>query len=593
MHEADQLKEYLSQEALKECLEIQNTSSNNRSLFIIAIEQGYINDKTLAKIVRKMSPKKSEEKATAPPKKKFGDLCIEKGFASKAQVEECLAIQARLKKEGKHFRIGQILIEKKYVAFRQAQFVLEIQGKKIMRCESCDTKFNIRNYKSTKKYQCPKCADILTASISSVSVGVNKSIVNRETIEIDDEAAPLLNQKIGDYEIVELLGEGGMADVYKVVSPFRKRRPRAIKVMKASAGMERFTREFESAHSLKHPHIVRVYETGNLDTRPYFFMEYLEGGSLDRRIEKMGVIPLMEGLTILKQVTMGLKYAHGNSIIHRDIKPNNILLTRGSRRELIAKITDFGIARAVNDSHITVTGQLVGTFKYMAPEYIKGAGVDGTNDIFSLGITAFEMFVGREPFIVDEPIGYLFVNIKENVPPIHQENPDLPKELTLIINKMVAKDPRHRYHAEQLLRDIDRLCKHIQTGERLQQSEDKSSVFYENKKLFIIKNIWEKISQKISGEKEKPTTQEEKIEDIDYEKLSQTVEVDSNERANEMYQWGVTRLKKNDVEEAIKTFYNVVKNFPTSNAAVSARKKIKVIRHRKKKESLNKIQKKK
>lgn len=592
MHEADQLKDYISSEALKECLEIQRTSSNNRSLFIIAIEQGYINDKTLAKIVKNISPKGQEKESRTPPKKKFGEYCVEKGFASQAQVDECIAIQSKLKKEGKHFRIGQILIEKKYVAFRQAQYILEMQGKKIMRCESCDTKFNIRNYKSNKKYKCPKCGDLLSSSINSVSVGVNKSIVNKETVEIDDEAVSLSGRKIGDYEITELLGEGGMADVYKVTSPF-KRKPRALKIMKASAGMERFTREFESAHALRHPHIVRVYETGNLDNRPYFFMEYLDGGSLDKRIEKMGVIPLLEGLTILKQVTMGLKYAHENKIVHRDIKPNNILLTRGSRRELIAKITDFGIARAVNDSHITVTGQLVGTFKYMAPEYIKGLGVDGNNDIFSLGITAFEMFTGKEPFTVDEPIGYLFVNIKENVTPIHQENPDLPKELTLIVNKMVAKDPRNRYNSGELLRDLDRLYRFLQNGEKLQQSEDKSSVFYENKKLFVIKNIWDKISQKISGTETEVIVEAKEEEEVDYENLSQTVEVDSDERAKEMYQWGLTRIQKGDYDEAIKTFFNIVKSYPKSSSAESARKKIKAIRSRKKKEQLSKAQKKK
>jgi len=155
----------LSQKQVEECLEIQRQSPHPTSLFGIMIEKGYINNKNMAAILAKTPPHLQQ-----PPEegkkneKKFGELCVEKGFASASQIAECLAIQNRLEREGKHIRIGQILIEKKYVAVRQAQSILELQGKKILRCPNCETKYNIRHYKPEKKYQCPKCGNDLITS---------------------------------------------------------------------------------------------------------------------------------------------------------------------------------------------------------------------------------------------------------------------------------------------------------------------------------------------------------------------------------------------------------------------------------------------
>ena len=568
---------------VEECLEIQKRSSKPGSLFVIMIDKGYINRKNMAEILKNAPPQiqqQTEIDGDSQPEKKFGELCIEKGFASSAQVAECLAIQDRLKREGKHFRIGQILIEKKYVAVRQAQLILKIQGKKILRCPACETKFNIRRYKSQKKYRCPKCANELVSSAPSASMNVERSFMTRDSVDVDDEALSLLHNKIGEYEIVELLGEGGMADVYKVVSRSRKR-PRALKVMKSQAGILRFNREFESAHSLRHPNIVRVYETGKIKNRPYFFMEYLEGGTLAKRIEKMGVISLLEGLNILKQVTMGLKYAHENNITHRDIKSSNIMLTRGIKRDFIAKITDFGIARSPSDSQITVTGQLVGTFKYMAPEYIKGQNVGGWSDIFSLGIVAYEMFTGREPFNVDAPVGYLFVNIKEMAPPLHHINPDLPKTLSLIVNQMVAKDYRQRYDAASLLRDLDRFIKHLREGTRLHEIDDRTSVFYTNATFYSLKGLWGKIfSRQDIKEEEVEVPVEDDTTDSGigavqaFDEMMETEEVGRDATAQKQYEFAVGLLEKGDIEGARKNLNALMEVFPGSSWARRASKKL-------------------
>lgn len=570
--------ELLTIDQVEECLEIQRQSSNPGSLFVLMIEKGYINNKNMAAILKKAPPEMQREAGKKENEKKFGELCVEKGFASSTQIAEALTLQERLRKEGKHFRIGQILIEKKYVAVRQAQLILEIQGKKILRCPTCETKYNIRHYKTEKKYQCPKCSGDLISSQPGASMSVERSFMSRDSVDVDDEALSLLHKKIGDYEIVELLGEGGMADVYKVVSRFRKR-PRALKVMKAQAGFERFNREFESAHSLRHPNIIRVYDTGKIEGRPYFFMEYMDGGTLSRRIEKMGIIPLREALTVLKQIAMGLKYAHENNIIHRDIKPSNILLSQDSNQEIIAKIADFGIARTTTDNQITVTGQLVGTFKYMAPEYIRGHNIDGHSDIFSLGIVAYEMFTGREPFNVDGPVGYLFVNIKENPPQIHQINPDLPRFVSSLVNQMLCKDAKSRYDAAALLRDLDRILVHLRENTKLAETEDKTSIFYTKGTFSSLKGLWDKIFTKTSLEKteEEPGTTPHPAESTDdtiSNTLMETEEVGKDATAEKQYEFALDLIQQGNMEGAKKHLQALIEIFPASPWAVRAKKRL-------------------
>lgn len=582
-------RELLTIQQVEECLEIQRRSPHQTSLFGIMIEQGYINDKNMAAILAKTPPHMQQSSTESGRKieKKFGELCVEKEFATAAQIAECLTLQTRLDQEGKHLRLGQILIEKKYMVIRQAQMILELQGKKILRCPRCETKFNIRHFKAEKKYQCPKCSTELVSS-QSANLNVDRSVMSREpaeninversfsardSVDVDDEALSLLHKKVGDYEIVELLGEGGMADVYKVVSPYHKR-PRALKVMKSQATLQRFNREFESAHALRHPNIVRVYETGKIETRPYFFMEYMDGGTLTKLIEKMGVIPLKDAISILKQMAMGLKYAHENGVIHRDIKTTNILITQNSNREITAKITDFGIARSPSNNQITVAGQLIGTFKYMSPEHIKGENLDGKTDIFSLGIVAYEMMTGREPFNVDSPVGYLFVNIKETPMMIHQINPDIPKSLSMIVFQMMAKDTKDRYDAAALLRDLERWSKHQEEGTKLFELEDHTSVFYDKSPLAMIKGFWNRFfirapQSESPSHTHTPPPHAEKIIPV-----METEEVNRDSAAQKQYEFAQELLEQNNINGAKRYLKALIEVFPASPWATRAKRKL-------------------
>ncbi len=579
----------LTQKQVEECLEIQRQSPNRKSLFGIMIEKGYINDSNMGAIVAMTpsSPQPVEIEETQKRIKRFGELCVEKGLVTSAQIDECLKFQNDLDAKGKHIRIGQILIEKKYVDIRKAQMILELQGKKILRCLKCETKYNIRNYKLEKKYQCPKCGNELASSerkdkdvaVSDNSImNVERSFSSRDSVDVDDEALSLLHKKVGDYEIVELLGEGGMADVYKVISSKHKK-ARALKVMKSQAGVQRFNREFESAHSLRHPNIVRVYDTGKIENRSYFFMEYLDGGTLAKYIEKMGVLSVKDSLNILKQVAMGLNYAHENSIIHRDIKTSNILLTRSPNREIISKITDFGIARAPSSNQITVTGQLVGTFKYMAPEHIKGENLDGRADIFSLGIVAYEMLTGREPFTVDSPIGYLFVNVRETPPMVHQINSDIPKAVSLLVAQMMAKSQKERYDAPALLRDLDRLNTHLSKGEWIHEEEDATSIFYEKGAVAKIKGLWNRffVSKKFDEESSPKLSSTEPGKLTSGTIISQsmeTEEVNKDAAAQKQYEFAQELVHQNNIDGAKKYLTALIEVFPASVWAARAKRQL-------------------
>ena len=182
-------------EQVEECLAMQKNNPHATSLFVIMIEKGYINHKNMATILKRIPPQiggGEAQRLFTNVNKKFGELCVEKGFATTAQVAECLTLQEKLKTEGRHFRIGQILIEKKYLTFHQAQQVLDLQGKKILRCPTCETKFNIRHYQPNKKYTCPKCNGELSpvdATGSPAAMGVDRSVMTRETVLLDTPAS--------------------------------------------------------------------------------------------------------------------------------------------------------------------------------------------------------------------------------------------------------------------------------------------------------------------------------------------------------------------------------------------------------------------
>ncbi len=261
----------------------------------------------------------------------------------------------------------------------------------------------------------------------------------------------------GRYRILRKLGAGGMADVYLAEDEDLGRRV-AIKILNEryssdEAFTERFRREAKSAASLSHPNIVSIYDRGESDGRPYIAMEVIEGRSLKELIVAKGPLPIAVAVDYAKQILAALRFAHRHGIIHRDIKPHNILLGGDNR----VFVTDFGIART-GPSEMTEVGSIMGTAQYLSPEQARGAPVTAASDLYSAGVVLYEMLTGKTPFTGDTPIEIAMKHLNELPHPPSELRDDIPPELDLIVLRALAKDPHERYEAaEQFSADLDRV----------------------------------------------------------------------------------------------------------------------------------------
>lgn len=255
----------------------------------------------------------------------------------------------------------------------------------------------------------------------------------------------LIGQSIGPYRITAKIGEGGMAVVYKGFQQSLNRYV-AIKVLRSELAqdeqfVERFRREALAVAELSHPNILHVYDAGVVQGLYYIVMAYVDGGSL-KDVIGQGPMDIEMSVSIAAQMADALDHAHKRGLVHRDVKPNNILITRDGRPLL----TDFGIAKAVHESQgLTRTGTSIGTPEYMAPEQIQGQKVDGRTDLYALGIVLYEMLVGWAPFSATTPVASLYKQVNEPPPPLRQANINVPDWLDTVTNKALAKRPQDRY----------------------------------------------------------------------------------------------------------------------------------------------------
>jgi eukaryotic-like serine/threonine-protein kinase len=266
---------------------------------------------------------------------------------------------------------------------------------------------------------------------------------------------------LGDrYTLVELLGEGGMAKVHLARDNALDREV-ALKVLKEQYAddeefVERFRREAKNAAALNHPSIVQVYDRGRSeDGTFYIVMEYVPGGTLKERIKGEGSLAPREAAGIASRVADALAVAHDRGIVHRDIKPQNVLLTASGE----AKVSDFGIARAASSQTMTQTNSLLGTLAYMSPEQVRGERVGPASDLYSLGVVLYEMLTGELPYQDDDPIATAVKRLDR--PPRHprETNAAVPEELDALVVKLLAKDPEDRYaSATSLAEDLRRVC---------------------------------------------------------------------------------------------------------------------------------------
>jgi serine/threonine-protein kinase len=280
-----------------------------------------------------------------------------------------------------------------------------------------------------------------------------------DKIVVDDDLE--IKPTVGRYEIVKELGQGAMGVVYLAKDP-KINRLLAIKTIRFSDEFEedriesiknRFFTEAEIAGKLSHPSIVAIYDAGEDFDLTYLAMEYLTGGDLRDPINKGIIFPLKKALYIIKETALALDYAHSQGVIHRDIKPGNIMLLKNGK----VKVTDFGIAKAMSTSQ-TKSGVVLGTPNYMSPEQINGQKIDGRSDIFALGVVMFELLTGQLPFRGDNITNLLYQITQIKHPSVKELNPKLPKACEQIIDKALAKDHTRRFHrAGDMAKYVDAL----------------------------------------------------------------------------------------------------------------------------------------
>ncbi|MEW5592220.1 Stk1 family PASTA domain-containing Ser/Thr kinase [Peribacillus frigoritolerans] len=264
----------------------------------------------------------------------------------------------------------------------------------------------------------------------------------------------LIGRRInGRYKLIQMVGGGGMANVY-LARDMILDRDVALKILRMDFNndeefIKRFNREAQSATSLAHPNIVSIYDVGEEDSIYYIVMEYVDGFTLKQYIQKYYPIPVDEALDIMRQITAAISHAHHNGIIHRDIKPQNILIDK----EGTVKITDFGIALALSATNITQTNAVLGSVHYLSPEQARGGMANKKSDIYSLGIVMFELLTGRLPFSGESAVSIALKHLQSETPSPKRWNPEIPQSVENIILKATAKDSYYRYESVDSMED--------------------------------------------------------------------------------------------------------------------------------------------
>ena len=264
-------------------------------------------------------------------------------------------------------------------------------------------------------------------------------------------------QKINDrYEIIKSIGEGGMANVYLANDTILNRKV-AIKVLRGDLEnndkfIRRFQREAKSVSDLSHPNIVEVYDVGEEEGQHYIVMEYIDGRTLKQLIQKRGALTVVEVVDIMTQIADGLSAAHDAYIIHRDIKPQNIMILDNG----MIKITDFGIAMTLNATQLTQTNSVMGSVHYLPPELASGQTATTKSDIYSAGILMYELLMGTVPFKGENAVEIALKQMKERVPSLRRQNPLIPQSVENIVIKATAKNPKNRYdNIKEMYKDLE------------------------------------------------------------------------------------------------------------------------------------------
>jgi len=456
-------KGYISSEQLDECRQLRQQGSPARSLARIFFEKGYLNDEQLGEILKEyrltvgeMSPDDSD-----PGSIEFGEAVVNKGLAKNVDIWEAIEAKA----QGGE-RLGQILIERGTLALSQAQGILESQGKKILKCAECGHQYNVKEYKTNKEYTCLNCGGPLSPPESISSLKVQGTAMDSQTVKasIDDK---FVGKEIGGCEILQKLGEGGMGSVYKA-RHLALNKIVAVKIMSSALMGEihrkRFLREARAAAQVEHNNIIQVHDTGVAEGYNYIVMQFIDGESIQKRINREGQFDQKEALRVIRDSADALGYAHRRHMIHRDIKPDNIMLTS----ESIVKVADFGLVKSTEiEKDLTGMSQsmLMGTPHYMSPEQFEGKIIDHRTDIYSLGVTLYYMLTGQKPYDGTTPYQIMQGHLQQEFVDPTNLSDEIYPEVSKLVRKMMSRDREQRYQScEDIVSDIDKMMRGFEDG---------------------------------------------------------------------------------------------------------------------------------
>jgi len=396
----------------------------------------------------------------------FGKLAVALGFLAPEDLEKILRIQADLHKIGVDRRLGELLLEKRILSREQVLLVLRAQGKRIMTCHSCRKSYNVHHYKPTETYTCKHCTAELSLPAKPVTPSVSDSITIATTSlrkktgkpRTKPTVSPELVHLLSGYEIVKRLGQGGMGTVYKARDLIGSRWV-AVKLLAPFLAsdqeyVKRFFQEARNLQKLHHPNIVAAYDAGVTGEQKFFVMEFVDGPSLEDVLHKKGVLKEATALEVVRQVAQALDYAWNHQIIHRDIKPQNIMLSQ----DRTVKLCDLGLSKDVtSDISLTMTGSVNCSPPYASPEQAQGLrDMDIRSDVYSLGVSLFQMVCGELPFKGNAPGQFLIQHVTKAPPEPRTKNPKVSGAVSDLILRMLEKDPKGRPMPGDLAKAITR-----------------------------------------------------------------------------------------------------------------------------------------
>jgi serine/threonine protein kinase len=384
----------------------------------------------------------------------FGKLSVALGFLTQEDLDKILQLQTDLRKIGVDRRLGELCLEKRYLSREQVLLVLRAQGKRILTCHGCQKSYNVHHYRPTETYTCKHCTAELSLPTKPVTPSVTDSITIATTSlrkktgkpRTRPTVSPDLVNLLSGYEIVKRLGQGGMGTVYKARDLIGGRWV-AVKLLAPFLAsdeeyVKRFFQEARNLQKLNHPNIVAAYDAGVTGEHKFFIMEFVDGPSLEEVLHKKGILKEHTALEVVRQVAQALDYAWTHKIIHRDIKPQNIMLSQ----DRTVKLCDLGLSKDVtSDISLTMTGSVNCSPPYASPEQAQGLrDMDIRSDVYSLGVSLFQMLCGELPFKGNAPGQFLIQHVTKAPPEPRSKNLKISSSVNDLILRMLQKDAKAR-----------------------------------------------------------------------------------------------------------------------------------------------------